>query len=656
MARLSVFTTEGVCIYPEGGADDPGINRYFESINLVVDTRDAGAPRLEAYFRARLPDGRPEQLYLRYEGDDAATVFADCRRAVKRELVQGAGWHLVTTEDAGDPATLLQRAILSPADRPETALAEGPLRTRRDLLAAAVESGPSLSATGPNYRELADAVRALADVGGVFVVASDDLTIPEADLVLYPNPAAGAVGLTGASRDALAGFAQHRGAPAGGPTEGADLEEAMATIHATLASLEAADVDEWAVRHRLEETVADVYPHWSLERADRSPEAGDVPGLEPAAPTEPRGIRNRVLDGIGAVGAAIAAATSRLDRSLPGRLRPFHVALIVLLIAIPAVAFGVLPQVDDAPNGEGPPETFDLTGTVALAGDGPMPANATVGLEGSVDPAADLGSDGTFAFENLSAGTYTLATNVSGYVDAQRTVNLTDADRELSIELEPLTFAVEITAANVVDDGAAIAVEIVVVNEAAEFDRQRIAVSGDDVEGNATWVGLAGGANRTLTLRVPTTDAGPFEVTVTSTHAEDTLTLEPSSEPESVRQLSSRIVEPGETVTVALDVTTEADGAVRINETFTPPVSESAIEVDGIPAGVDVTVRNGSITIEAGDTTGFELTYTVTIPGDFERNSLTIRDAAEEVGLDASTIRVNDPDDDEPFAPADTDR
>lgn len=102
MAQLEIYDSEGNGLYPDDVESSGHMSRYFDQHALAADITEEN-PTIEAYFRVeRL--GRPEQVSLRYTGDDPSTVFADCRRAIEQELIDGQGW------------TVLQPSGANPAD------------------------------------------------------------------------------------------------------------------------------------------------------------------------------------------------------------------------------------------------------------------------------------------------------------------------------------------------------------------------------------------------------------------------------------------------------------------------------------------------------------------------------------------------------------
>jgi hypothetical protein len=183
MSELYVYSTEGSCIHPETGEDAPNINRYFEGVNLTLDLRSRDRPTLEVYFRAFFPDGRPEQLFLRFVGDDPASLFVDCRRAVQRELVEGRGWTIRNPDDRTDASMLLEGAVLDPPFAPAREF-DRDLSDVDSLLEAAVgEIDSPLEMYVRDYESAADLVRSL-DTPVRLAVVEGDLSIGSVDVVL----------------------------------------------------------------------------------------------------------------------------------------------------------------------------------------------------------------------------------------------------------------------------------------------------------------------------------------------------------------------------------------------------------------------------------------------------------------------------------------
>jgi hypothetical protein len=170
----------------------------------VVDLRDASAPSIEAYFRAVLPSGRPEQLFLRFEGDSRDSVFEECRAAVLTELVEQRGWEIQETTNSGDPSILFQRAVLQPAEDPSQVFTGTPLAGREGLLRSVLtETNEQMTVTGRTYQSIADAIRAFGDTPVVMVVADGDVSLSQAQLLFDRQAQQHSLGLSRESQRLL---------------------------------------------------------------------------------------------------------------------------------------------------------------------------------------------------------------------------------------------------------------------------------------------------------------------------------------------------------------------------------------------------------------------------------------------------------------------
>jgi len=293
MSSLYVYTTEGTCIYPNNGSDDASINRYFESVNFVADVQNPETPSIEAYFRAILPSGRPEQLFLRFQGDDPDSLFDDCRDAVLANLVRANGWEIQRTDSRSDPSMLFQRAVMEPPADPSAVFAETPLANRLDSVQAAVRSSRrSFEVTGRNYETIADAIRALSDTSMVMAVADEDISLSGVGLVFRQSTQQYDLALPRESKQLL------REAPAQPSPEGSVTQDQTATdtstataerqqidselseIESQLRAIREKNVSQATVREQLDSVVSEVYPPLSVSagsaRSGLSPDdAGD---------------------------------------------------------------------------------------------------------------------------------------------------------------------------------------------------------------------------------------------------------------------------------------------------------------------------------------------------------------------------------------------
>lgn len=78
----------------------------------------------------------------------------------------------------------------------------------------------------------------------------------------------------------------------------------------------------------------------------------------------------------------------------------------------------------------------ELAGQVVDASNQEPVANAQITLQGK-DQKATTGDDGTFTFENVEPGTYTLSATAEGYQDWEQEVEVTEQGGAVQISLEP---------------------------------------------------------------------------------------------------------------------------------------------------------------------------------------------------------------------------
>lgn len=81
-------------------------------------------------------------------------------------------------------------------------------------------------------------------------------------------------------------------------------------------------------------------------------------------------------------------------------------------------------------------EEVTLTGQVIDAATQQSLEGVQVMLDGE-DMEATTGTDGSFSFEGLSAGTYTVMAQADGYQDWEDTVSVSEDGGTLTIEMEP---------------------------------------------------------------------------------------------------------------------------------------------------------------------------------------------------------------------------
>jgi|GEM_PF-3068954 len=258
MSELYVYTTEGVCIYPKDGEDDPSINQYFEAVNFTVNLRHPSRPTMEAYFRAILPSGRPEQLFLRFQGDDPATLFEDCKATIRRELVEEHGWNVRKETDKTDPGMILQRAVIDPVTSPRETFDRNVASSLDELVRTAqVDSVGSLAVHSRDFEAIGDFIRAVGDEPVLIAVTESDISIGDADIVLRKRPQSSRITFPEETRHALAQSPEPR-------ETDADIDPALEGIRSHLDEINEANVDDRVVKESLNDVLSDAYPSLSV--------------------------------------------------------------------------------------------------------------------------------------------------------------------------------------------------------------------------------------------------------------------------------------------------------------------------------------------------------------------------------------------------------
>jgi hypothetical protein len=241
MSGLYVYTDEGECIHPEGATDVPAIREYAEQATFLADLRDSDRPSIAGYLRLIASEG-PEQLFVRYHGDDPDTIFEDCQKALETELVNERGWLIPAASD-DEPSMLFKRAVLNPAEDPSEALDGTPLAGRlAEIRSAIQDDGEQVTITAQNYRHVADAIRTCADWEIAMAVVDPDLSLSEPQLTFHMEPQPEALAFSESSVAAV-----EAAEPAEtDETEPIDLDEpgedepgAGETLRATLSNLRA---------------------------------------------------------------------------------------------------------------------------------------------------------------------------------------------------------------------------------------------------------------------------------------------------------------------------------------------------------------------------------------------------------------------------------
>jgi len=578
MPSLYVYTTEGTCIYPEAGRDDPSINRYFESVNFVADLSDPNSPSIEAYFRATLPSGRPEQLFLRFQSDDTSSVFEDCRRVVFDELVGERGWEIQGTTSSGDPSMVFQRAVLRPPPDPSQVIEGTPLAGRMEQIRAAIhDTREPFTLTGRNYETIADGIRTFSDEPVVIAVIDGDISLSRLGLVFNQESQQHALTLPRGSKQLLQHVSVQEAAGQIGPQEAQRIESELSEIKTQLRAIKDKDVSQSTVHEQLDSVVSDVYPSLSVSAgAVRSAlsvgGSGDETDSEGVLPP-PSSSEDRL---------------SGIVPNVPDRVAvTAGVGMIVIVLVLVAVGAGTIfgdgngasgseftLESLDAPDEVIAGEEFNVT--VEIANEGERRGTRTLNL--TSDPG--LGERNTtvsLAGGNSTAEVFTLGpagsvdeyaiTAIIGEVNITTTVSVVDNDeddqRPAETNLSGLDIAGQGENTTIdFDTEENVSVEVENIGNASDSFTVRLKI-GDNLSRNTT-TDLAVGENDTVTFENGTgsLDPGDYNVTASTDNDEVTgrLIVERPDDNETIGALGSTNapIEEGE----ALSVTT---GATHVN-------------------------------------------------------------------------------------------
>lgn len=102
-------------------------------------------------------------------------------------------------------------------------------------------------------------------------------------------------------------------------------------------------------------------------------------------------------------------------------------AALMIILGIAMISTEVMAQEN---------EQAELTGQVVDAMNQEPVANAQITLQGE-NQETSTGDDGTFTFENVEPGTYTLTATAEGYEEWEQEVEVTEQGGAVQIELEP---------------------------------------------------------------------------------------------------------------------------------------------------------------------------------------------------------------------------
>jgi archaellum component FlaF (FlaF/FlaG flagellin family) len=541
MSTLYVYTTEGTCLHPSDGSDDPSINRYFESVNFVVDLKSEQSPSIEAYFRATLPSGRPEQLFLRFQGEDPETLFADCGAAITRELVEDRGWDIQQTEDKGDPSMLLQRTVLQQPDDPTQLVNVDPFIERLDGIRAVLRNGQQLELTGRNYATIAVGILLFADQPISIAVPDGDVSVSDAEMVFYRKSQKQGLAFTRESLqivesadstteptpesvDSLGALGQTAGgdlssATSSGATDTTTSEERLIEpeieeIEARLQRIKDKDVSQSTVRAKLDDAISGVYPDLSVgagsESLNRSATGTGSSDPEPVSGPSQQGQGNTLLPDVSTpvLGAVIA------------------IAIIVLL-------FVVFAPFDSDSSSEGfkiedvsavnttAGETLSIDVTLAATGNGSVTEEieVTAGSLGSwsgnrtLEGGKMTNVKATFDTTAGDAGKYTINASNGGET-MDETVWITDPIEVTDVE----THAKE----DPVNEGNDIAINVTLRNNGAGEANPTVNVTAESRDSEESLdpekqeVKISADENNTVNLNIPTDDgdAGEYDIGV----------------------------------------------------------------------------------------------------------------------------------------------
>ena len=617
MSSLYVYTTEGACIYPDGGSNDASINRYFESVNFVVDTRDQNSPSIEAYFRAVLPSGRPEQLFLRFQGEDPSTLFEDCRRAVREELVTANGWQIQQTDDTGDPSMVFQRAVLDPMAEPDRVFENTPLAGQQGLLRSAIRGTRSqFAVSGRNYQAIADAVRALDDTPAVMAVADGDISLSGVDLTFSRARQQYDLALPRESKQVLQQVTQQDPGEREQPAteeletqprrEAERIESELSTISDQLQSMRDADVSQSTVREQLDSVVSEVYPSLSVSSRRESALAGEsrstgedssAGNVGPMGSPEGRfsGLLPNVSNSV-AIGAVAGAA-------------------LVVLVLGGVVFGGGFGGNSGSGDAEFEVESLDVDDSVTAGED----LEIRVEVENVGDDAGDetvtvdagvLGDD-QLEFQDVPANDSKIetATFETAGQSGQHTVSTENYPASKTVEvLEPATFTIEnvdIQDEENIVAGDEILVDTEIQNIGDEEGSQTVALStGSNIGTDEVEVNLVAGNRTNETLSVPTDDDdhGEYNITIDIDDretVEDVTVLEPAS-------FDINIVGADEdnsivTFTFSVENTGEVPGTAEIEFETSPDLGTNSTSMS-LDADEERTIENFEIEIEDSET------------------------------------------------------
>ncbi|MFC6722396.1 hypothetical protein [Halovalidus salilacus] len=188
MGSLKVFDSQGRAMYPAGASDENQMQRYFDQDILAIGPKN-DKYKIEAYLKVKTSE-RNEQVSIRYIGDTLDTLFADCRAAIRTQLVENRGWTIREPYGNG-PGKLTWLTIwegigeANANKTPDDLYADsefglGLNREERSLLQSIVrEENGTVRITASDYDVIAKALSQYLTTGNTIVVSRERHSPPE---------------------------------------------------------------------------------------------------------------------------------------------------------------------------------------------------------------------------------------------------------------------------------------------------------------------------------------------------------------------------------------------------------------------------------------------------------------------------------------------
>lgn len=264
MGQIFVYDTEGKCLHPRNGKPID-IGKYFESVNYTLDARNQSNPVFEAYIRVKI-SGQPEQVFLRYEGDSADTLFEDCREAIETELLQQANWELQEPRGLNDPYQVFFTTVMEPPHDPRAPLRDTIFAEEPDLIKQILLDGDdSLTLTGRNYAAIGKVIRAFAELP-IRLAVVDDGQSSDVDLLLRQKTHREQIEVPDETRDLIRNYRKQHHKDL--------LDSNLDEIEKQLKSLKDLGIDPNTVRQELSSRLSNHYPSLSVRRSRSGPPSG----------------------------------------------------------------------------------------------------------------------------------------------------------------------------------------------------------------------------------------------------------------------------------------------------------------------------------------------------------------------------------------------